>query len=369
MRPLQLSGRRFGLLIAIKPLAERRHGEVVWLAQCDCGRRLRTCVGNLKARARRKTGCGCTRSRLSNVIGKKFGHATVEAELRRAPLSPSQTRGEGKRRVRCRCQCGRPFKTLLSNLASGNTGCGHCRRRRGNFTKTNVASEFKKARRVQDAGRWWLSPGEAARQLKVTQATLYGWTHRRCPWLASRRIRCRPLKGALSQHWHFVSEEDVLAVIEARSGPPLPAVPYHVPMPDAEAALGVSAETIHKRLRKLGLSANRAWGKDKIGRPFQRCYVPRSLDERLRVEEAPHAGKVHEDNVAAFRSNSPLTARKKGGRPKGAVKLTDESVRRIVDRYDGQIEQIHIAREAKKLGVDRSTLSKRLKAFSCKNVK
>ncbi len=33
-----MAGQRFGMLVAIAPTNERRHGQIVWRFQCDCGR-------------------------------------------------------------------------------------------------------------------------------------------------------------------------------------------------------------------------------------------------------------------------------------------------------------------------------------------
>lgn len=34
---IDLTGQRFGMLIAIKPTEHRQHGKVLWLCKCDCG--------------------------------------------------------------------------------------------------------------------------------------------------------------------------------------------------------------------------------------------------------------------------------------------------------------------------------------------
>jgi hypothetical protein len=39
MKPLELTGLRFGRLVVIYQESERRDGDVCWLCQCDCGNR------------------------------------------------------------------------------------------------------------------------------------------------------------------------------------------------------------------------------------------------------------------------------------------------------------------------------------------
>lgn len=37
MQPLDLTGKRYGRLVALSPTDKRNHGRVVWTCQCDCG--------------------------------------------------------------------------------------------------------------------------------------------------------------------------------------------------------------------------------------------------------------------------------------------------------------------------------------------
>jgi len=42
-----LTGRRFGKLVAIKRVENDKHGHARWLCKCDCGNESRVRVGNL----------------------------------------------------------------------------------------------------------------------------------------------------------------------------------------------------------------------------------------------------------------------------------------------------------------------------------
>ncbi|WP_462382226.1 hypothetical protein [Pseudomonas sp. Marseille-QA0892] len=59
MRPLDLTGHRFGMLVALS-LHSRLKGQAVWLCRCDCGVESKALLGNL--RRGHTTSCGCQRS-------------------------------------------------------------------------------------------------------------------------------------------------------------------------------------------------------------------------------------------------------------------------------------------------------------------
>lgn len=58
-QPIDITGKRFGRLVALEETEQRRNGSTVWLCQCDCGNvhlaSYRTLMrGNTKS-------CGCLR--------------------------------------------------------------------------------------------------------------------------------------------------------------------------------------------------------------------------------------------------------------------------------------------------------------------
>lgn len=55
-----IKGQRFGKLVVVEPVAERRNGAVLWLCRCDCGKDTLATVAYLR---NGKISCGCARRR------------------------------------------------------------------------------------------------------------------------------------------------------------------------------------------------------------------------------------------------------------------------------------------------------------------
>lgn len=51
-----LTGQRFGRLVAIKPTGKKSHTNVIWLCQCDCGKQVEVSTSNL---GKHTYSCGC----------------------------------------------------------------------------------------------------------------------------------------------------------------------------------------------------------------------------------------------------------------------------------------------------------------------
>ena len=56
MRPIDISGQKFGMLIAIKRIGSKR-GNAVWLCQCACGGEKSAIISNLKNGNTKSCGC------------------------------------------------------------------------------------------------------------------------------------------------------------------------------------------------------------------------------------------------------------------------------------------------------------------------
>lgn len=73
---IDITGERYGRLIAIRRLDRRRNGHTVWLCKCDCGNETEVVIGSLRNGLTRSCGClnaerriehGMTHTRLYGV--------------------------------------------------------------------------------------------------------------------------------------------------------------------------------------------------------------------------------------------------------------------------------------------------------------
>jgi len=111
-----ITGQRFGNLVAIKPCGANYDG-LVWLCQCDCGNQKAVARGALtNKRGTRSCGCLVTHE---DLTGQKFGKLTVIREYGTTP--------DGKFLWECECECGKSSVVRGTYLKSGHTKtCGEC---------------------------------------------------------------------------------------------------------------------------------------------------------------------------------------------------------------------------------------------------
>ena len=111
-----ITGQRFGSLVAVRPTEERSHRQVVWECKCDCGNI--TFVSCRDLNSGNIQSCGC--SRINNFTGQRFGKLTV--------LRPTDERKNGSVVWECQCDCGNTTFVKSRNLVLGYTqscGCLH----------------------------------------------------------------------------------------------------------------------------------------------------------------------------------------------------------------------------------------------------
>lgn len=76
-RFIDLAGRRFGKLVAIKPNGQNRAKQYLWLCQCDCGN-ASTAIGSNLIRGNTKA-CGCVR--LTEIADRTRKHGMSKTRL------------------------------------------------------------------------------------------------------------------------------------------------------------------------------------------------------------------------------------------------------------------------------------------------
>lgn len=110
-----ISGMRFGKLVAVEPDGDVQNGSAVWRCRCDCGREVHIAMRQLRSGYRKSCGC-LSRPPRKDYIGRRFGRLTVTAYAGKR---------DGMHRWRCRCDCGRETVAGQTPLQSGKTrSCG-----------------------------------------------------------------------------------------------------------------------------------------------------------------------------------------------------------------------------------------------------
>lgn len=110
-----LTGQRFGKLIAIKIVGKSEDNRMLWLCKCDCGNEIIVKSATL-LKGERIT-CGCSRTVIRDLIGKKFGKLTVIKRV-------ENDKGRNAQWL-CKCECGNETLVRTERLKSGNTkSCG-----------------------------------------------------------------------------------------------------------------------------------------------------------------------------------------------------------------------------------------------------
>lgn len=141
-----ISGQRFGRLIALEPTDVRRHGNVLWKCQCDCGN-ICYIVSNSLRRGL-TTSCGCyakevNRKKLDKYI--KTNDLTGQRFGRLLALEPTDMRRQASVVWKCQCDCGNTHYVASRSLLGGSTtscGCFGKETSRKQLNKNSV--EYKK---------------------------------------------------------------------------------------------------------------------------------------------------------------------------------------------------------------------------------
>jgi len=71
MKKLQIEGKKFGKITALKPTNKRRGGKIVWLCKSDCGK-IHESIGTDLSNGRTKS-CGCSKSDFCRLARTKHG--------------------------------------------------------------------------------------------------------------------------------------------------------------------------------------------------------------------------------------------------------------------------------------------------------
>ncbi len=110
-----LTGMRFGKLVAISPTEERKYHTTVWRCVCDCDKVAYVPASQLLSGYVKSCGC-LSHPPLKDYVGKRFGMLTVISYVEKR---------DGQHIWRCRCDCGNETEVRQTYLQSGHTiSCG-----------------------------------------------------------------------------------------------------------------------------------------------------------------------------------------------------------------------------------------------------
>lgn len=79
MNVKDLTGQRFGRLVAIEPTKQRNRGAVVWRCKCDCGTE---CLTTSTSLIRGKKSCGCLKHEILSKQAKEQKHRLIHGMVR-----------------------------------------------------------------------------------------------------------------------------------------------------------------------------------------------------------------------------------------------------------------------------------------------
>ena len=172
-----LTGKRFGKLVAIEPTDKKKNGYVIWRCLCDCGN-----VTMLPSRYLKNgwtTDCGCVENRrYHDLTGKRFGKLVV-TNVAKETL-PDGTKQEvrtrdGRVMWDCTCDCGNKIRVPGSQLLAGYRKSCNCLSKPPR--KEWIGKQFGKLTVVEYAGKWdgihhWKCRCECGNDTVVTQSNL-----------------------------------------------------------------------------------------------------------------------------------------------------------------------------------------------------
>ena len=118
---MDLTGKKFNSITAIRRTDKRKHRSIVWECKCDCGTIMYVSAGMLNSGTIKS--CGCYKKNKNDLTGQRFGRLTV--------LRDSKKRTSQAVLWECKCDSGNITYVTTGNLKTGKTkSCGCLRRRK-----------------------------------------------------------------------------------------------------------------------------------------------------------------------------------------------------------------------------------------------
>ena len=118
IRGIDITGKRFGKLIAVKPTKQKDGTNIVWEMKCDCGNTTYVSTANLGDGKRKTKSCGCLHKEVVSIslVGSKYGKLLVIEQGKHIGAKIAWV---------CKCECGTIKEVSGDHLKSGRTrSCG-----------------------------------------------------------------------------------------------------------------------------------------------------------------------------------------------------------------------------------------------------
>ncbi len=134
MAILDLTGLRSGKLTALYRLDEKKRGNCVWLAKCDCGKEVKAIASDLLNGRVKSCGCARKEKNVKDLRGMRFGELTA---IERLP----QKKGSSYL-WRCRCACGDTTAASTAQLMNGTKkSCGCLKIKHGKEMASDIGGQ------------------------------------------------------------------------------------------------------------------------------------------------------------------------------------------------------------------------------------
>lgn len=180
-----LTGQRFGKLVAERPIGKTEHGFTLWHCRCDCGGSIDVESRRLKAGLVKDCQYDLTKPQHKrDYTGERYGRLTV--------LKDTGKQNKSKNAIwLCQCDCGNTIELATNQFASGNTKSCGCLRVAA--PKNLAGIRFGKLTVIEyvghrDSNHYWLCRCDCGNTKEIMQYALVSGKIKSCG-CQNRRIK------------------------------------------------------------------------------------------------------------------------------------------------------------------------------------
>ena len=196
-RVKDLTGQRFDRLVAIRPTENRSSSSVMWLCHCDCGNEVEVAANSLVRERTRSCGC-LQKERAKDLTGQRFDRLVA--------IRPTANRSGNSVIWLCRCDCGNEVEVSANNLIrEGTRSCGCLQKETAAENAMDLTGQrFDRLiairpteNRSSNGSVKWLCRCDCGNKVEVTANNLTNYTTRSCGCLR-KEMAFVPFLGTIS---------------------------------------------------------------------------------------------------------------------------------------------------------------------------